>query len=187
MVFRFNPYYRGYISVRTNAIRPAEAIGMAEQAWKKHFPEYPFEYFFLDENFNKQYANDQQFRKIISAFAFMAIFIACIGLFGLSLLLTKRREREIGIRKVLGASVSGIVLLLNRNFVGLMAISIALAIPIAWLIANQWLDGFVSRVPLSGWFFVAPAAMAMAASLASVAVQTIRAAHEDPVKSLKHE
>lgn len=187
MVFRFNPYYRGYISVRTNTILPAEAIGMAEQAWKKHFPEYPFEYFFLDENFNKQYANDQQFRKIISAFAFMAIFIACIGLFGLSLLLTKRREREIGIRKVLGASVSGIVLLLNRNFVGLMAISIALAIPIAWLIANQWLDGFVSRVPLSGWFFVAPAAMAMAASLASVAVQTIRAAHEDPVKSLKHE
>ncbi len=187
MVFRFSPYHRGYISVKTGSMDIAQAVREAEQVWKQYFPGFPFEFFFLDENFNKQYAGDQQFKNIVTVFALIAIFIACIGLFGLSMLSTARRVKEIGIRKILGATSSAIMILLNKDFVILMILSSAIAVPTAWMIVDWWLEGFVSRIEMSLWFFVLPVTMAMMASFVAVSFRTIRAANENPVKSLKYE
>lgn len=187
MIFRFNPLYRGYISIKSRGLAAPDLIHQAEQAWNQHFQGYPFEYFFLDENFDKQYVSDQQFKRILTAFALIAIFIACIGLFGLSMLTAARSVKEIAVRKVLGATTIGIVALLSRKYAALLVIASALALPAAWVVVDRWLQGFVVRVHLSVWYFVLPVGMAAIAALVAAGLKTLDAARANPVVNLKHE
>jgi putative ABC transport system permease protein len=162
---------------------------MAEvkRQYEAFFPGNPFDYVFLDESFNKQYKNDQLFGTAFALFAGFAIFIACLGLLGLSLFGTTQRIKEIGVRKVLGASVANIVLLLSKDFVILIGVAFVIAAPIAWWIMHQWLQGFVYRIGISAWIFIGAGLLAVIIALATISFQAIRAALSNPVKSLRTE
>ncbi len=151
------------------------------------FPGNHFDYFFLNDHFNWQYKNDQLFGKVFNIFAGIAIFVACLGLFGLVLFATVKRTKEIGVRKVLGASVSDILLLLSKDFAKLVVVAIVLAIPLSWYIMNRWLQDFSYRTAISWWIFPLCALLALGIAMATIVVQSIRAANSNPVKSLRTE
>jgi putative ABC transport system permease protein len=185
VVFRFGPMYRGYISVSSGAAGPDQLIRRAEEAWNRYFPGFPFEYFFLDDNFNRQYKGDRQFAKVVTVFSMLAIFIGCLGLFGLSLLTTVYRTKEVGIRKVLGASVADIVLLLNKDFMIMVCIAVIIALPMGWWFAEQWLNGFVRRIDISVWALLIPALLAFAVAFSATGFKSMQVACANPVNSLK--
>ena len=151
------------------------------------FPGNPFIHFFLDDHYNQQYQADQQFGQVFGIFSTLAIFIACLGLFGLSSLTAIQRTKEIGVRKVLGASVSSILGLVSKDYIILMLFAIVLAVPVAWWIMAGWLEGFASRIPLAWWIFVIPALVVMAIAILTVSIHTLKAARTNPVKSLRYE
>ncbi len=146
-----------------------------------------FTYTFLDDDFNKLYASEQRTGKIFISFAFFAILIACLGLFGLVTYAAEQRTKEIGIRKVLGASVGGIVSLLSKDFIKLVLIAFIIASPIAWVMMNKWLQDFTYRIKISWWVFAATALLAMLITLGTVCFRAIRAALSNPVKNLRSE
>ncbi len=146
-----------------------------------------FDYYFLDEKFNQQYANDVLFEKVFSIFAGFAIFIACLGLFGLSLFATSQRTKEVGVRKVLGASVSNIVLLLSKDFIKFVLIAFIIASPVAWFVMHNWLNDFAYRINISAWIFIAAGLLSVVIALATISFQAIKAAIANPVKSLRTE
>ncbi|SFD01914.1 putative ABC transport system permease protein [Chitinophaga sp. CF118] len=147
----------------------------------------PFVYSFLDDDFNRLYNAEQRTGKLFLSFAFFAILIACLGLFGLVTYAAEQRTKEIGIRKVLGATVSGIVTLLSREFLKLVMIALIIGSPLAWFIMNRWLQDFAYRINISWWVFVLAAFFAIAITLITVSFQTIKAALANPIKSLKSE
>jgi putative ABC transport system permease protein len=147
----------------------------------------PFVYSFLDDNFNRLYNGEQRTGKLFLVFAFFAILIACLGLFGLVTYAAEQRTKEIGIRKVLGATVAGIVTLLSKDFLKLVLIAFVIASPIAWFIMNRWLQDFAYRISISWWTFALAAFFAIAVTLVTVGFQTIKAALMNPIKSLKTE
>ena len=150
-------------------------------------PSMPFSYRFLDDSFNEMYDAEQRVGKIALIFSIIAIAIACLGLFGLATFIAEQRTKEIGIRKVLGASVSGIVQLLSKDFVKLVAIAFIIAAPLGWYFMHKWLQDFVERINISWWIFLLAAALAIFIALATVSFQAIRAAIANPVKSLRTE
>jgi putative ABC transport system permease protein len=158
-----------------------------EAIWRKDFSGVPFEYTFLDAEVQKQYETEITLSQIISSFTGMAIVISCLGLFGLAAFSAEQRIKEIGIRKVLGASVPGIVGLLSRDFLKLVLVSLLIATPIAWWATDKWLQSFVYRVPLSWWMFALAGLLALAIALFTVSFQAIRAAVANPVRSLRSE
>ena len=143
--------------------------------------------FFLDERFNQQYASDQLFGKAFAIFAAFAIFIACLGLLGLTLFTTAQRTKEIGVRKVLGASVSNIVMLLSKDFIKLVLMAFLIASPVAWYVMNNWLSDFAYRIDISAWTFIIAGLLAVFIALATISLQAIKAAVANPVKSLRME
>jgi putative ABC transport system permease protein len=145
----------------------------------------PFSYRFLDESFNDLYRSEQRIGKIVLTFSILAIFIACLGLFGLAAFVAEQRSREIGIRKVLGASVQGIVELLSREFMLLVLISFLIAIPLGWYFMNKWLQDFAYRIQISWWVFAVAGVLAFVIALFTISFQAIRAALANPVKSLR--
>ena len=155
--------------------------------WHKDLPAVPFEFEFLDEVVQKQYESEVTLGNIINSFTLMAIIISALGLFGLASFSAEQRSKEIGIRKVLGASVSGIVRLLSKDFLKLVGISFIVATPIAWWAMNKWLQGFNYRVPISWWMFALAGFIAVLIALFTVSSQAIRAAVANPTKSLKTE
>ncbi|MBS1520305.1 MAG: ABC transporter permease [Bacteroidetes bacterium] len=155
--------------------------------WKQYSPDQPIRYTFLDEEFANMYNDVQRTGSIFTSFAVLAIIIACLGLFALSAFMAEQRSKEIGIRKVLGATVSNITALLSIDFVKLVFIAIAIATPIAWYGMNKWLQDFAYKVPLSWWIFVLSGVMAIAIALFTVSFQSIKAALTNPVKSLRSE
>ncbi|HEY6902394.1 MAG TPA: ABC transporter permease, partial [Puia sp.] len=175
------------ISVKVNTANIAATMAAVKAQYENFFPGNLFDYFFLDDKFNEQYKNDQLFGKAFALFAGFAIFIACLGLLGLSLFGTTQRIKEIGVRKVLGASVANIVLLLSKEFVLLIGVSFLLAAPVAWWIMHQWLQDFAYRIALSPWIFVGAGVLALFIALATISFQAIRAALANPVKSLRTE
>jgi putative ABC transport system permease protein len=175
------------ISIKVHTDNIAATMAAVKSKYAAFFPGNPFEYFFLDERFNAQYKNDQLFGKAFALFAGFAIFIACLGLLGLSLFGTTQRIKEIGVRKVLGASVAHIVLLLSKDFVLLIGISFVIAAPIAWWIMHQWLQDFAYRIPLSPWIFAGAGVLAVLIALTTISFQAIKAALASPVKSLRSE
>lgn len=175
------------ISVRLNTADTPSAIAMIEAEWQKEASGMPFEYSFLDDDYNKLYINEQQTRKIFTIFSVLAIFIACLGLFGLASFITDQKTKEIGLRKVLGASVGRLTQMLNAIFVKWVAMASIIAWPLAWLAMNSWLQNFAYRVNQAWWMFVLAAVLALAISLLVVSMQTVKAALRNPIDSLKYE
>ncbi|HEY2349681.1 MAG TPA: FtsX-like permease family protein, partial [Puia sp.] len=147
----------------------------------------PFSFTFMDNDFDKLYHAEQQTGRIFITFAVFAILIACLGLFGLVTYAAEQRTKEIGIRKVLGASVRGIVGLLSRDFTMLVGIAALIAFPVSWWALYKWLETFAYRTEISWWIFLVAGAVALAIALLTVSIQTIRAALANPVKSLRSE
>jgi putative ABC transport system permease protein len=158
-----------------------------EAVWQKDVPGVPFEYNFLDEQVQKQYESDISMSRIINVFTLVAVCISCLGLFGLAAFSAEQRNKEIGIRKVLGASVSGIVQLLSIDFLRLVVIAFLIATPISWWAMNKWLQGFAYRIPISWWMFAIAGFATILIALFIVSSQAIRAAVVNPVKSLRSE
>jgi putative ABC transport system permease protein len=165
----------------------ASTITAVKAKYDAFFPGNFFDYYFLDEKFNRQYSDDQLFGKVFAIFAGFAIFIACLGLLGLSLFSTMQRTKEIGVRKVLGASVKNIVMLLSKDFVRLVLIAFILASPAAYFIMHSWLQDFAYRVDISMWVFIIAGLLSVSIALGTISFQAIRAAVANPVKSLRSE
>jgi ABC-type lipoprotein release transport system permease subunit len=164
-----------------------EALQRAEQVFKKYNPEYPFEYYFADDFYNRKFGNEKQTGTLAALFAFLAIFISCLGLFGLAAYMAENRTKEIGIRKVLGASTVSVTALISKEFIRLVIFSIVLASPLAYYISNGWLQSFTYRVPISISVFLITACVAIMIAVLTVSFQAIKAAMANPVKSLRSE
>jgi putative ABC transport system permease protein len=162
-------------------------IKKIEGAWRKDFPSVPFEYKFLDEEIQHQYETELTLSRIINSFTLMAVLISCLGLFGLAAFSAEQRRKEIGIRKVLGASSFNLTALLSTDFLKLVFIAILIASPVAWWAMNKWLQAFTYRVPISWWMFCAAGMIAVFIALFTVSFQAIKAAVANPVKSLRTE
>lgn len=187
LTIRIEPGSWRLISAKVSTSNMAGTIAAIEKAWKATIPNQPFTYFFLDEYFNRQYRSEEQFGRLFLNFAILAIFISCLGLFGLASYSTAQRVKEIGIRKVMGASVSGIVRLLSSDFIKLVLISIGIALPIGWWAMHRWLADFAYHIAISWWVFLAAGIAAVAIALVTVSWQAFRAAVANPVDSLKDE
>ena len=185
----FMPFYgtNNTISVKLTAGELPQTIAQIKKKYEAFFPGNLFDYNFLDETFNRQYENEQLFGKTFGIFAGLAIFVACLGLLGLTMFATIQRTKEIGIRKVLGASVSGIVVLLSKNFLKLILLSSLVAFPLAWWAMNSWLEDFAYRVNIGWSIFVVAGGLALLIALATISFQAIKAALANPVKSLRTE
>jgi putative ABC transport system permease protein len=175
------------ISFRIDSGDIAGTIGLLKDTWNRFLPDQPFEYSFLDERFNNVYRAEQRIGKIFASFAVLAIFVGCLGLFGLAAFVAEQRTKEIGIRKVLGASVSSIIALLSKEFVLLVGIANLIAWPIAYFIMKQWLQDFAYKTALSPWTFLAAGITALLIALITISFQSIKAALANPVKSIKYE
>jgi putative ABC transport system permease protein len=175
------------ISVKVDTKDLPATIAAIRKDYDEFFPGNIFDYFFLDDHFNEQYANDQLFGKVFTIFSGFAIFIACLGLLGLSLFATTQRTKEIGVRKVLGASVSNIVVLLSKDFIKLVIIAFVVASPVAWYVMHNWLQDFAYRINVSWWIFFIAGSLAVVIALGTISVQAIRAAVANPVKALRTE
>ncbi|NCU04945.1 MAG: FtsX-like permease family protein [Chitinophagaceae bacterium] len=162
-------------------------LAQVETKFKAMAPGMPFTYSFLDDSFDRMYRDEQRVGKVAFSFSFLAILIACLGLFGLATYMAEQRTKEIGIRKVLGASVSGIVQMLSKDFVKLVFIACVFAIPLAWWAMNEWLQNFAYRVNISWWVFAAAAVLALIIAILTVSLQAVKAALTNPVKSLRNE
>ena len=175
------------ISVKISGNNITAALSHLEKTWKKFLPQTPFEYTFLDERFDQLYRSEQRQGTLFTAFACIAIFIACLGLFGLSAFTITQRIKEIGVRKVLGASVGNIVGLLSKDFLKLVAIAAVIAFPVAWYAMHNWLQDFAYRVSIQWWIFLAAGFLASVVALVTISFQAIKAALANPVKSLRSE
>ena len=185
----FFPAYSTYseITVKINPVNAQQTIAAIKKKYDEFFPGNLFDYQFLNERFNRQYRDEQLFGKVFGIFAGFAIFIACLGLFGLSLFATMQRTKEIGVRKVLGASVSNILLLLSKDFMRLIIIANVIAVPVAWWIMHGWLADFAYRTTLSWWIFLLAFGLALLIAIVTISMQTIKASVANPVKSLRTE
>jgi putative ABC transport system permease protein len=166
---------------------PQASIAQLEKIYKKYFIDNPFEYFFADDNFNKQYIAEQQYSRLFTTASVWAVIIACLGLFGLATYTVESRTKEIGVRKVLGASVANVAQLLSKDFLVLVCIAIAIASPIAWYVMHQWLKDFAYRIHISWWVFVLTGCGALLLAFITISFQSIKAALANPVKSLRTE
>ena len=162
-------------------------IASIRAKYNSFFPGNLFDYYFIDDHFNALYNDDLLFGKVFALFAGFAICIACLGLLGLSLFTTAQRTKEIGVRKVLGASVPNIVFLLSKDFIRLIIIAFLIASPLAWYVMHQWLQGFAYRTPISWWTFPCAGLLAFIIAIGTVSFQTLKAAGVNPVTSLRSE
>jgi putative ABC transport system permease protein len=178
---------RGSLAVRLRSSDIIALVSQIEAKWKHMANGVPFTYTFMDDDFNKLYQSERQTGQLFISFAVFAIFIACLGLLGLVTYAAEQRTKEIGIRKVLGARVGGIVGLLSKDFALLIGIAAVIAFPIAWWAMYSWLKGFAYRTSISWWIFLVAGLSALAIALLTVSIQTFRAAVANPVKSLRSE
>jgi putative ABC transport system permease protein len=178
-----NDYGMVYIKLRPGP--SASALRHIEKTFRALFPMSPYAYTFKDEENYAQYAMEEKWKQIILCGAILTIFISCIGLFGLSVLAAERRTKEIGIRKVLGASVGSVVRILSMDFLMLVGIALLLAVPAAWYEASRWLENYPYRIGLSGWMFAAAGLVVVGIAVVTVSFHAVRAGRANPVKSLR--
>ncbi|HEX2606996.1 MAG TPA: ABC transporter permease [Flavisolibacter sp.] len=177
----------GLASFKVKAEQVPALLKSIESKWKEMAPSLPFSYRFLDESFNEMYRSEQRAGKIALIFSVLAILIACLGLFGLAAFIAEQRTKEIGIRKVLGASVQGIVQLLSKDFVRLVLLSFLIASPLAWYAMHKWLEDFAFRVDINWWIFALAGCIALGIALFTISFQAIRSALANPIKNLRTE
>ncbi|HET6255338.1 MAG TPA: ABC transporter permease [Puia sp.] len=181
------PYVLNRISISVKAGNVSGTIAHLRSAWEKLAPQRPFLYHFLDQSFDAQYQADQQFGQLFTFFSCLSIFIACLGLFGLSTFMAQQRVKEIGIRKVLGSSQTSIVMLLSKDFIKLISIAILISVPICWWVMNDWLQGFAYRIRIGPLIFLESGLIALSIAFATMTWQGLRAAMANPVRSLRNE
>ena len=165
----------------------ASNLASTEEIFKKYNPNYPFNYEFVDADYAQKFISEQRIEKLASLFTLLTILISCLGLFGLASYMAQNRIKEIGVRKVLGASVNGITALLSKDFLKLVCISLFIAIPVSWYVMNRWLQDFAYRIELSWWIFGLAGLAALGIAFITVSYQAIKAARSNPVKSLRAE
>jgi putative ABC transport system permease protein len=176
-----------YMLIRVHGQQLPQTLTQLQATWKTYIPSRPFDYRFLDEDYNNLYTSEQRTATIFTVFASLAIVLACLGLFGLAAISTVQRTKEIGIRKVLGADLLQICLLISNSFLRLVLLAILIAAPIAWLAAGKWLEGFAYRIPIHLWVFAAAGSTVLLLAFATVSFHALRAATTNPAKSLKTE
>ena len=179
--------YWGNVIIRTENGKSKQAIASMEKVFKQFNPGFPFKYYFTDDEIAKNYKAEHTVSKLSKYFAFLAIFISCLGLFGLVTFTAEQKTKEIGIRKVLGASVTGIVRMLSKDFLKLVLIATIIAFPVAWWLMHTWLDDFAYRIDIGWWVFVVAGIAALLIALLTISFQSIKAAIANPVKSLRTE
>lgn len=187
MIFRCIPDIRGDVSIRLNTSNLQQTIATLKSNWKTFFPGDQFDYFFLDQHFNDQYHADHQFGTVFGIFTLIAIMVACLGLFGLVSFTIVQRTKEIGIRKVLGATVNNILNLLYKDFAALIIVAFFVSAPLGWYAINKWLDTYAFKIHISWLLFTLPFVMVMIVAFATVSYLSVKAATMNPVKSLKTE
>ncbi|UCE07962.1 MAG: ABC transporter permease, partial [bacterium] len=187
LVLQFIPSRFDEITLNIKIENLAETITFALTKWKELFPDIPFEYFFLDTAFNQQYQSEERIGKIFSALTFLGLFIACLGLFGLASFITEQKTKEIGIRKVLGATVSGIIFLLSKEFVKWILVANIIALPLTFFVMKSWLQSFAYRTEIEIWIFLLSAVVTLMIALITVSYQSIKAALINAVESLRYE
>jgi putative ABC transport system permease protein len=175
------------ISVRIDMSDPQKAVNWVAENWKKNFPGALLEYDFMDKKLNDQYLAEDRFSKFFLYFSILSLLIACLGLFGLTSFTVQQKVKEIGIRKVLGASVGNITTMLSKDFLKLVLVAAIIAFPVAWYAMNKWLQDFAYRITISWWMFVVAGITALLIAFITVGYQTIKAAIANPVKSLRTE
>tara|TARA_R110002072_G_scaffold120664_2_gene253910 strand:- start:2325 stop:3761 length:1437 start_codon:yes stop_codon:yes gene_type:complete len=183
----YNPNGGGSLAIKLNTEDVSKTMAFVQDTWDEVFPNSPLEYRFFDEEFGQQYQSDEKFGTLVFSFTWLAIFIACLGLFGLSAFTAQQKTKEIGVRKVLGASVVGIVVLLSNQFTRLIIIAVLLASPLAYYMMEYWLSDFAYRVDINWLWFLASAVVALLIALATVTYQSVKAAMVNPARSLRCE
>jgi len=177
----------GLVNVKISLDKAKAIIAAMQKTWDRNFPDFVFEYSFLDKSIEEYYRQENQLSQLYKIFSGIAIFISCLGLYGLIAFMAARRRKEIGIRKVLGAPVSNIVIMLSKEFTFLIALAFLIASPIAWYFMHQWLQQYTYRIPIAAWFFIATIFGSLCIAWLTVGYTAIRAAVANPVKSLRTE
>src|SRR5664279_1241381 len=188
-MFMFNQKDWGYgdMSVKINGDRQKDAVAFIELVWKKDCADTPLDYQFLDDHFNELYRSDSQISTIVGTLAILAIIISCLGLFGLASYAAERRTKEVGIRKVMGASLQNLVLMVSKDFLKYVLIAALIALPLSWFSVHKWLQVYAYRINISWWIFLSAVLVAMLIAFATISFQAIKAAIANPVKSLRTE
>jgi putative ABC transport system permease protein len=176
-----------YVLVRVDVTHLPEVLGELEEVWQKFDANHPFTYTFLDDNFGRFYQSEKRLGQVSGYFALLAVFIACLGLFGLAAFTAERRTKEIGIRKALGASVANILFLLSKDFMKLVILANLMAWPVAYIAMQSWLQRFAFRIEIGSWMFLAAGGLVLIIALVAVSLQTIKAAVTNPVEPLRYE
>ncbi|MEM7298014.1 MAG: FtsX-like permease family protein, partial [Bacteroidota bacterium] len=174
-------------SNRSKSAQLASLLTTVQGEWDQVFTDYQMDYFFLDKSFDEQYKEDVRFGKIFSGFSSLAILIACLGLFGLTTFTIQQRTKEIGIRKVLGANVKNLIILLSREYVILIGIACIISIPAAWYIMNNWLNDYHFRIELGWWFYSLPIVFVISMAFLSIVFKILGTVKTNPIKSLRYE
>lgn len=187
LVLRIDPRNMWCVSIKFSPGNLSDQLALVENEWKKIAPDYPFTYEFLDDTIENQYKAEQNTGVLITSFALLAIVIACLGLLGLTAFMTEQRKKEIGVRKVLGASVQGIILLLSKDFARLVLVAFVVVVPIAWYAMNQWLNDFAYKVTISPFIYLAAGIMVLAIAFLSIFYQALKAAVVNPSDTLRNE
>ncbi len=188
VIFYYIPQSSRLLYIRVKQKRdPEHALTKIAAVMKKDNPAYPFEYKFVDDQFNEMFLSEMLISKLSRVFAALAIVISCLGLFGLAAYTAERRTKEIGVRKVLGASVQGITALLSKDFLKLVGVSCIVAFPVAWWMMHSWLQNYQYRIEISWWIFLIAATVALMIALVTVSFQAIKAAIANPATSLRSE
>lgn len=183
----YEPFACRYVSLKVKSADLPGTINKVKEVWTQLVPHRPFIYSFLDDDFDRQYQRDFNFRTLFTIFSSLAIFIACLGLLGLATYTAQLRTKEIGVRKVLGANVNSIIALLSKDFIVLIVVAMVIATPAAWFTMTRWLEGFAYRVEIHFWIFLAAGIAAVAIAAATISFQAIKAARGNPVNSLRSE
>jgi putative ABC transport system permease protein len=187
LIMSIDPGSFRYLLVKIKPQNISSTLDFVKNKWQDLFPGVTFDYSFLDQYFDDVYKSDRRTGNIFGFFSGFAIFIACLGLFGLAAFTAEQRTKEMGVRKVLGASVGGIILLLCKDFIKLVLVSCLVAVPLSYLVMDNWLSDFAYRVGIEWWIFVLSGVAALAIALITVSFQAIKAANANPIESLRYE
>jgi putative ABC transport system permease protein len=177
--------YFSRITIRIDARRASQCLALIKTTWANHFPAALFDYAFVDTELEKQYQTDERFSTIVTYFSILSLVIACLGLYGLIAYTTSQRTKEIGIRKTLGASVNGLVVLLSKDFLKLVVVAGFIAIPLGWYVMDRWLQNFAYRIAIEWWMFVLSLLLVLLIAFLTVSLQSLKAALINPITSLR--